>query len=65
MSSFPHTSEGNLLTQKNSQLALDSLNYIQTSFPYHFSFIFDLHTYVLTLFSLEKLKNIKKGLKNP
>ena len=54
-----------LLTQKISQLALHGLNHIHTSFSYLFSLIFDLHNYVLTLFSLQKLKKYQKGPKNP
>ena len=65
MISFPHTSGGNLLTQKIAQLALNGLNHIHTSFSYLFSLIFDLHNYVLNLCSLKNLKNIKKGLKTP
>ena len=57
---FPKTNfmiqETVVLMQKIAQLALHSLNYIQASFPYHFSLIFDLHTYSLTLFSLKNLK---------
>ena len=54
MSSCPHTSGGNMLTQKIAHLALHGLNHIHTSFSYHFSLTFDLHNYGLPSFSLKK-----------
>ena len=44
MQFYPHTSGGNLLTQKITHLALHGLNHIHTSYSYHISLTFDLHS---------------------
>ena len=54
MSSYPHTSRGNLLMQKIAHQTLHGLNPIHTSYSYHISLIFDLHNYVLPSFSPRK-----------
>ena len=78
MSSFPHTSGGNLSTLKTFHLALHGLNHIHTSYSYHISITFDLHNciftkmvqiiisyYGLPLLSPKKGSKTLKGFKNP
>ena len=48
MSSFPHTSVGNLLTLKSVHLVFHGLNHIHTSYSYHISLTFDLHNCIST-----------------
>ena len=48
MKYFPHTLAGNLLTQKSVHLFLHGLNHIHTSYSYHISLTFDLHSCIST-----------------
>ena len=77
MSSYPHTSGGNMLTLKSVHLALHGFHYIHTSYSYHISLTFDLHNcistkigpkhYHLLCFTLtlshKRVKNPKEGSK--
>ena len=55
MSSYPHTSGDNLLTQKIPQWALHDLHHLRTS----------MHNPHLTPTPSKRLNNIKRGLKTP
>ena len=55
MSSCPHTSRGNMLTQKIPQWSLHDLHHLKTS----------MHNPHLTPTPSERLKNMKRGLKTP